>query len=70
MWVLFALFAFYFFRDPDPIVPTGKNLVIAPGHGKVDTMDTTTEAGIHGRRMPAHLDFSLGDSTSMCRTRR
>ena len=42
-WVLFAAFTFYFFRDPDPAVPTGKNLVLAPGHGKVDTIDTTTE---------------------------
>jgi len=43
LWVLFVLFTFYFFRDPDPAVPTGKNLVLAPGHGKVDTIDTTTE---------------------------
>ncbi|HEX3890644.1 MAG TPA: phosphatidylserine decarboxylase [Verrucomicrobiae bacterium] len=43
LWILFALFTFYFFRDPDPMVPTGKNLVIAPGHGKVDVIDTTTE---------------------------
>ena len=43
IWVLFALFTFYFFRDPDPLVPTGANLVIAPGHGKVDAIDTTTE---------------------------
>jgi phosphatidylserine decarboxylase len=43
LWVLFVVFTFYFFRDPDPAVPTGKNLVLAPGHGKVDTIDTTTE---------------------------
>jgi len=43
LWVLFVLFTFYFFRDPDPLPPTGPNLVIAPGHGKVDTIDTTTE---------------------------
>jgi phosphatidylserine decarboxylase len=43
VWALFVLFTFYFFRDPDPAVPTGKNLVLAPGHGKVDTIDTTTE---------------------------
>ncbi len=43
LWVLFCLFTFYFFRDPDPNPPTGPNLVIAPGHGKVDTIDTTTE---------------------------
>jgi phosphatidylserine decarboxylase len=43
LWALFVVFTFYFFRDPDPAVPTGKNLVLAPGHGKVDTIDTTTE---------------------------
>jgi len=48
MWVVFALFAFYFFRDPDAMVPTGKNLVIAPGHGKVDAVDTTTEPDFMG----------------------
>ena len=43
LWVLFVIFTFYFFRDPDPLSPTGPGLVIAPGHGKVDTIDTTTE---------------------------
>jgi phosphatidylserine decarboxylase len=48
LWVLFAAFTFYFFRDPDPMVPTGPNLVIAPGHGKVDAIDTVTEADFMG----------------------
>jgi len=48
LWLLFVLFTFYFFRDPDPLVPTGKNLVIAPGHGKVDAVDTTTEPDFMG----------------------
>jgi len=43
LWGLFTVFTFYFFRDPDPLVPTGPNLVISPGHGKVDVIDTTTE---------------------------
>ncbi len=43
IWVLFVIFTFYFFRDPDPMPPSGPGLVIAPGHGKVDTIDTTTE---------------------------
>jgi phosphatidylserine decarboxylase len=42
LWVLFVAFTVYFFRDPDPLTPAGPNLVIAPGHGKVDTIDTTT----------------------------
>jgi phosphatidylserine decarboxylase len=48
--VLFVVFAFYFFRDPDPLTPTGPNLVVAPAHGKVDVVDATTE-----------LDFIGGD---------
>jgi phosphatidylserine decarboxylase len=42
-WAVFVVFAFYFFRDPDPLVPGGPNLVISPAHGKVDVIDTTTE---------------------------
>src|ERR1035441_3397525 len=48
LWVLFAGFNFYFFRDPNPMVPTGPDLVIAPGHGKVDVIDTATEAEFMG----------------------
>jgi len=48
LWALFVVFTFYFFRDPDPLPPTGAGLVIAPGHGKVDTIDTTTETDFMG----------------------
>jgi phosphatidylserine decarboxylase len=48
LWIIFAMFTFYFFRDPDPMTPTGANLVIAPGHGKVDAIDTTTEPDFMG----------------------
>lgn len=48
LWILFVIFTFYFFRDPDPSVPMGKNLVLAPGHGKVDTIDTITEPEFMG----------------------
>ena len=48
LWALFTGFTLYFFRDPDPMVPTGKNLVIAPGHGKVDVIDTPTEPDFIG----------------------
>jgi phosphatidylserine decarboxylase len=48
LWGLFTAFTFYFFRDPDPMVPTGSDLVIAPGHGKVDVIDTTAETEFMG----------------------
>jgi phosphatidylserine decarboxylase len=43
LWLVFALFTLYFFRDPDANVPTGANLVLSPAHGKIDVIDTTTE---------------------------
>ncbi len=48
LWVLFVGFTFYFFRDPEPLPPGAPGLVIAPGHGKVDTIDTTTEPEFMG----------------------
>jgi phosphatidylserine decarboxylase len=43
VWVLFALFTLYFFRDPTARPPPGANLVLSPAHGKVDVIDTTNE---------------------------
>lgn len=43
LWVLFALFTLYFFRDPSPRVPAEARIVVAPGHGKVDVIDTVEE---------------------------
>lgn len=43
LWVVFSLFTLYFFRDPTAKTPMGPNLVLAPGHGKIDVIDTTTE---------------------------
>jgi phosphatidylserine decarboxylase len=48
IWVLFALFTLYFFRDPNAKVPAGANLVLAPAHGKVDVIGTTTEPDFMG----------------------
>jgi len=47
-WILFAIFTLYFFRDPNPRVPAGANLVLSPAHGKVDAIGTTTEPKFMG----------------------
>jgi phosphatidylserine decarboxylase len=43
VWLAFALFTLYFFRDPNARVPGGPGLVVSPGHGKVDVVDTLNE---------------------------
>jgi phosphatidylserine decarboxylase len=48
VWVLFALFTFYFFRDPDAKTPDGPGLVICPGHGKIDAVDKLSESQFPG----------------------
>jgi phosphatidylserine decarboxylase len=48
IWFLFALFTLYFFRDPTAKVPVGRNLVVSPGHGKVDVIDQVLEPTFMG----------------------
>jgi len=48
LWVVFALFTLYFFRDPDASTPAGAGLVISPAHGRVDAIGTTREPKFMG----------------------
>src|ERR1700720_7324 len=48
LWVVFALFTLYFFRDPNPNVPSGPGLIVSPAHGKVDITDQVTEPRFMG----------------------
>jgi phosphatidylserine decarboxylase len=48
LWVVFAGFALYFFRDPEAKVPFGPGLVVSPGHGKVDAIETFHEPRFMG----------------------
>jgi phosphatidylserine decarboxylase len=48
VWALFALFCLWFFRDPNPNVPLGANVIVAPAHGKVDVIDETGEPEFMG----------------------
>jgi phosphatidylserine decarboxylase len=43
LWTVFALFTFYFFRDPTPLAPVIPNAIVSPAHGKVDVVDEATE---------------------------
>jgi phosphatidylserine decarboxylase len=48
LWVLFALFTIYFFRDPEPMMPSTTNAIVSPAHGKVDLIDEVTETEFMG----------------------
>jgi phosphatidylserine decarboxylase len=48
IWILFSVFTLYFFRDPEARPPAGANLILAPGHGKVDYIDSINEPEFMG----------------------
>lgn len=50
LWVLFAIFTFNFFRDPEANPPKGNGLIVSPAHGTVDVVDETTESEYMGGR--------------------
>lgn len=48
LWILFSIFTLYFFRDPNAHAPDGAGLVVSPGHGKVDAIDSINEPSFMG----------------------
>lgn len=50
LWVLFTAFTLYFFRDPEPQVPTARAAIASPAHGTVDVVDEASEAEFMGGR--------------------
>jgi phosphatidylserine decarboxylase len=48
LWLLFALFTFYFFRDPTANTPQESGLIVSPGHGKVDVIEQLAESKVTG----------------------
>lgn len=50
LWVLFALFTLYFFRDPNPRVPMEPDVIVAPAHGTIDLIDEFDEPTFVGGR--------------------
>jgi phosphatidylserine decarboxylase len=63
LWFVFALFVFFFFRDPNPQVPSKPGLWLAPAHGTVDVVDQIEEPEFMGgpcRRVSTFLSvFSV-----------
>lgn len=47
---VFGVFVLWFFRDPDPRVPSGDHVVVSPAHGKVDVIDELEEPEVMGGR--------------------
>jgi phosphatidylserine decarboxylase len=48
LWIFFAAFTLYFFRDPNPSGPSIANAIVSPAHGKIDVIDETTETEVMG----------------------
>lgn len=44
LWLLFAGFTVYFFRDPEAKTPGAPGVAVAPGHGKVDAVEMLKES--------------------------
>lgn len=48
VWILFAIFTLYFFRDPGASPPSIPNAIVSPAHGTVDLIDECSEAEVMG----------------------
>jgi phosphatidylserine decarboxylase len=43
VWLLFTIFTVYFFRDPTAKTPSAANIIVSPGHGKVDAIEQVSD---------------------------
>ncbi len=64
LWLLFAVFTVYFFRDPEAKTPGAPGVVVSPGHGKVDAVEMLKESPCFAGPVSPHLDFFVGDRHS------
>jgi phosphatidylserine decarboxylase len=53
--VFLAVFTFYFFRNPDRIIPQGPGLVVSPADGRVVVVKDEDNAGRPGKRISIFL---------------
>lgn len=51
LFLILTCFITYFFRDPDPEIPEGDNLILSPAHGKVVSVQTRNETNFLNREM-------------------
>lgn len=50
LWLVFALFTIYFFRDPEVAIPSAPQAIVSPASGKVDLVDEVDEPEFMGGR--------------------
>jgi phosphatidylserine decarboxylase len=51
----FAAFVFYFFRDPERVIPTDPGAIVSPGDGRVVVVTDEEHAGRPGKRISIFL---------------
>lgn len=62
LWVVFGLFCFYFFRDPEARVPADPEAIVSPAHGRVDLIDEVDDPlFLRGRCRRISIFLSLLD---------
>jgi phosphatidylserine decarboxylase len=50
-----ALFTFYFFRNPDRVIPNGPGIIVSPADGRVVVVQEESNAGRPGKRISIFL---------------
>src|SRR5260370_34727127 len=58
--VLFGLFVFSFFRDPERVIPTESGAGVSPGDGRVVVVTEEENAGRPGKRVSIFLAVGNG----------
>src|SRR5271170_6937315 len=53
--VLFGLFCFSFFRDPERVIPSDPGAIVSPGDGRVVVVTDEENAGVPGKRISIFL---------------
>lgn len=58
--MLFTVFTFYFFRDPDRVIPDKENIIVSPADGRILAIDTVQETSfINGEAIKVSIFLSV-----------